>query len=114
VVRQVVRGLPPTTGLTGSRQMLQEVTSQDPDYDPTADAWASNLGTDWYRSPSWGGGLVWNPQYGFQSRQDIKGMGPGRLFKSYPEPRTDWTQYMNLNGVTGLDNGSGGGAGGQV
>jgi len=33
-----------------------------------------NVGQSWYRNPSWGGHVVWNPQYGYQDYPTIEKM----------------------------------------
>lgn len=42
------------------------------DYDPWTQQAQSNVGQQWYRSPSWGGHVIWNPQFGFQDLRQVQ------------------------------------------
>ncbi len=86
----------------------------DPEYNATDDAWAAGIG-DWYRNPSWGGGIAWSPDYGWQSQQTIKDWGRTKgnsdpsTWGLTNNPGTDWSAYSSLPGVTPPDVGGGGG-----
>lgn len=53
------------------------IMANQPTWMGMAGSYEKNPG--WYRSPQVGGGLQWNPQFGYQRRQDIeKGMASGK------------------------------------
>lgn len=80
------------------------------DYAPWTQEAQSKIGQQWYRSPSWGGHVIYNPQYGFQDLRKVQDFylgwdqaGTPNFSKAFSQAGFqkqlsnvgDWTQYYN-------------------
>ena len=78
---------------TYQNQAQSAGTYQWTDWSPESQA---NLGTDqWYRNPSWGGHVVWNPNQGWQDWATVENAYAGGTQGSLTAQQgDDWRQYF--------------------